>query len=275
MGLFRNLFGGKPDNAALLRAIQSVASADRPQNWAKLYRSLLDCVLLIPLREIPEGLDPGTHSLPRPLDISLLQLTDHQQKAVTPAFTDEAALRNWDPNTPFVGIRSRQYFRMVRGTEISAIVINPFDPIRKMLRPGGRLTRFEFEALAEGITPGRPDRAGAVHMTFAEGKPVLIGQPVDPPSAQIIEAVTAAGRSAPEIKELYLFQMSEAEGESHTVVGIDWDRRPEEPRVKKILDSLARAVHPLLTGSNYLDFMMVEGSLGEAIRKCGKPLLGR
>ena len=69
--------------------------------------------------------------------------------------------------------------------------------------------------------------------------------------------------------------MSEAEGESHTVVGIDWDRRPEEPRVKKILDSLARAVHPLLTGSNYLDFMMVEGSLDEAIRKCGKPLLGR
>jgi hypothetical protein len=274
MGLFRNLLGGKSDNTRLLRAIQSVASRDRPQNWAKLYRSLLDCVLFIPVREIPEGLDSRTHNLTRPLDMSLLQLTDHQQRAVTPAFTDEAALRNWDPNTPFVGIKSRQYFRMVRGTEISAIVINPFDPIRKMLRPGGRLTRFEFEALAEGIIPGRPDRAGAVHMTFAQGKPVLIGQPADPPSAEILEAVTATGRSAPEIKELYLFQMSAAEGESHTVVGIDWDYHPEEPRVRKILDALARAVHPLLTGGNYLDFMVVDGSLGEAIRKCGKRLLG-
>lgn len=273
MGLFRNLFGGKPDNAALLRAIQGVASADSPQNWARLYRSLLDCVLFVPVREIPEGLGAGTHTVTRPLDISLLQLTDRQQTAVTPAFTDEDALRNWDPNTPFLGIKSRQYFRMVKGTEISAIVINPFDPIRKMLRPGGRLTRFEFEALAEGIVPGRPDASGAVHLTFAEGKPVLIGQPATPPSAQVLEAVTAAGRSTPEIKELYLFQMSAAEGDSHTVVGIDWERRPEEPRVKRILEALASEVHPLLTGGNCLDFMVLEGSLGEAIRKCGRKLL--
>lgn len=274
MGLFRSLFGGKADNAALLRAIQGVASADNPQNWAKLYRSLLDCVLFIPVREIPAGLGAGNHVLARPLDIALLQLTDHQQKAVTPAFTDEDALRNWDPNTPFLGIKSRQFFRMVKGTEISAIVINPFDPIRKMLRPGGRLTRFEFEALAEGIVPGRPD-AGAVHMTFAEGKPVLIGEPANPPSTEILEALTTSARSTPEIKELYLFQMSAAEGDSHTVIGIDCSRRPEEPRVKKILETLAAAVYPLLTGRNYMDFMVLDGSLGDAVRQCGKKLLQR
>ncbi len=272
MGLFRNLFGRKSDNAALLRAIESVAASDNPQNWTKLYRLLLDCVLFIPVREIPRGLSSGAETA-HPVDISLLQLKDNQQKPVTPAFTDEDALRNWDPNTPFLGIKSREYFRMVKGTEISAIVINPFDPIRKMLRPGGRITRFEFEVLAEGVVPDRLDASGAVHMTFAEGKPVLIGVPANPPSRQILEAVTAAARSMPEIRELYFFQMSTAEGESHTVVGIEWDRRPEEARVKKILETLGRSVHPLLTGRNYLDFMVLEGSLGDAIRKCGRKLL--
>lgn len=278
MGFLGKLFGGKSDwnvdNASLLRAIQGVAAADNLQNWTKLYRLLLDCVLFIPVREIPEGLDPRAGVAQHPLDISLLQLSDNQQKTVTPAFTDEDALRNWDPNTPFVGIKSREYFRMVKGTEINAIVINPFDPIRKMLRPGGRITRFEFEALAEGMVPGRPGASGAVHLTLAEGKPVLIGAPANPPSQQILRAVTAAGRSIPEIRELYLVQLSASEGNSHTVVGIDWDHRPEEPRVKKIMETLAQAVHPLLTGRNYLDFMVLTDSLGDAIKKCGKKLLG-
>ncbi|HEY6305522.1 MAG TPA: enhanced serine sensitivity protein SseB C-terminal domain-containing protein [Candidatus Angelobacter sp.] len=273
MGLFRNLFGGKSDNAALLRAIQSVAAADNPQNSMKLYRSLLDCVLFIPVREIPGGLGAGRHNLDHPLDITLLELTDKLQQPVTPAFTDEDALRNWDPNTPFVGIKSRQYFRMVKGTEISAIVINPFDPIRKMLRPGGRITRFEFEALAEGMVPGRPDADGAIHMTFAEGKPVLIGQPVNPPSSQILEAVTAAGRSTPEIQQLYLFQMSPEGGEPRTVIGIDWKQQPEEPRVKSILAIMAQAVHPLLSGRNTLDIMVLRNSLGDAIKQRGRKLL--
>jgi SseB protein N-terminal domain/SseB protein C-terminal domain len=275
MGLLKNLFGGKSDNAPLLRAIQNVASADNPQNWMKLYRSLLDCVLFIPVREIPDGLGARRHTLGHPLDIALLELTDKLQQPVTPAFTDEDALRNWDPNTPFLGIKSRQYFRMVKGTEISAIVINPFDPIRKMLRPGGRITRSEFEALAEGMVPGRPDADGAVHMTFAEGKPVLIGQPVNPPSPQILEAVTAAGRNTPEIQELYLFQMSPEGGEPRTVIGIDWNQQPEETRVKGILAGMAQAVHPLLTGRNSLDFMVLRNSLGDAIRQRGKKLLGR
>jgi len=279
MGFLGKLFGGrrgdegKADNPALLRAIQNVASADSPQNRDKLYRLLLDSVLFIPVREVPDVLRHGTGDTGRPCDISLQQLRDKQQKPVTPAFTDEAALRNWDPNTPFLGIRAREYFRMVKSTEISAILINPFDPIRKMLRPGGRIARFEFEALAEGLVPGRLDPSGAVHMAFAEGKTAHIGPPAKPLPANIFRAVVAAARQTDEIKELYLFDLASDSGEAHAAIGIDLQRRLEGAGLQQVLKGLAEAVHPLLAGRSYLDFMVLTDSLGEEIRKIGMKLL--
>jgi SseB protein N-terminal domain/SseB protein C-terminal domain len=281
MGLLGKLFGSKSgeewkvDNTALLRAIQSVASADSPQNRDKLYRLLLDCVLFVPVREIPEALRQGGNCAGRPCDISLQQLRDKQQKPVTPAFTDEEALRNWDPNTPFLGIRAREYFRMVKGTEISAILINPFDPIRKMLRPGGRIARFEFEALAEGIVPGRLDSSGALHMTFAEGKTPHIGSPAKPLPGNILDALVTTGRRAAAIKELYLFEMGSESGDAHAAIGIDLSRPLEAAELRQVLRNLADIVHPLLAGRNYLDFMVLSDSLGEEIRKVGKKLLYR
>jgi SseB protein N-terminal domain/SseB protein C-terminal domain len=281
MWLLGKLFGHrkpsgewKTDNKALLRAIQNVASADSLQNREKLYRLLLDCVLFVPVREVPEELRHGGAAVGRPCNISLQQLRDKQQNAVTPAFTDEEALRNWDPNTPFLGIRAREYFRMVRGTEISAILINPFDPIRKMLRPGGRLARFEFEALAEGILPGRPDASGAMHMTLAEGKTAQIGPPATQLPPNILDALVATGRRAAEIKELYLFDMASESGDGHAVIGIDLTRRLDAAEMQQVLKGLAEAVHPLLLGRKYLDFMVLNNALGDDIRKVGRRLLG-
>lgn len=281
MGFIEKFFGRrtssgewKTDNKALLRAIQNVGSADSPQNRDKLYRLLLDCLLFVPVREIPEELRPGTAAGGRPCNISLQQLRDKQQNAVTPAFTDEEALRNWDPNTPFLGLRAREYFRMVKGTEISAILINPFDPIRKMLRPGGRLARFEFEALSEGILPGRLEASGAMHMTFAEAKTAQIGPPATQLPANILDALVATGRRAAEIKELYLFDMASESGGGHVVIGIDLTRRLDAAEMQKVLKGLAEAVHPMLLGRKYLDFMVLNNALGDDIRRVGQRLLG-
>jgi len=279
MGLLGRLFGGRSgagwdaDNAALLRAIQNVASADSPQNRDKLYRLLLDCVLFIPVREIPEGLRKGAGS-GGPCDIALQQLRDKQQKPVTPAFTDEQALRNWDPNTPFLGIRAREYFRMVRGTEVSAILINPFDPIRKMLRPGGRISRFEFEALAEGMLPGRFDPRGVLHMTLAEGKTAHLSPPAKSLPGNVLEAMVTAARSTGEIRELYHFDMASESGDAHAVIGIDLDRPLETAGLERVLKRLADAVHPLLAGRTYLDFMVLHDPFGDRIRSVGRKLLG-
>lgn len=279
MGLLGKLFGGgsgegKEDNAPLLRAIQNVASTDSPQNRDKLYRLLLDCVLFVPVREIPETLRQAANHAGLPCDIALQQLRDKEQRAVTPAFTDAPALRNWDPNTPFLGIRAREYFRMVKSTEISAILINPFDPIRKMLRPGGRIARFEFEALAEGLVPGRLDPSGGLHMTFAEGKTAHIQTPAKPLPGNILEALVASGRKTTEIKELYLFEMGADASDARSVIGIDLARQIDDAGLRQVLRTLAEAVHPLLAGRNFLDFMVLRHPLDEEVKKIGTRLLG-
>jgi hypothetical protein len=280
MGLLGKLFGGssgeerKADNTALLRAIQSVASADSPQNRDRLYRLLLDCTLLIPVREIPDSLRRGSRSPGSLGDISLQHLRDRQHMPVTPAFTDEAALRNWDPNTPFLGIRAREYFRMVKATEIGAILVNPFDPIRKMLRPGGRIARFEFEALAEGIVPGPLDSSGALHMTLSEGRTARVGPPAKSLPGNLVDAMVAAARRTTEIRQLYLFDMALDSGDAHAVIGVDLAGPLEPSGLQPVLKRLADAVHPLLAGRSYLDFMVLSDSLGEEIRKIGTRLLG-
>ena len=72
------------------------------------------------------------------------------------AFTDEEALRNWNKTIPWIALQGTAFFQAVDSTEAEEIVINPYEPENpnsKMIRPGGRVTRWEFEALAEGRIP--------------------------------------------------------------------------------------------------------------------------
>ena len=75
---------------------------------------------------------------------------------VAVAFTDEEALRNWNKTIPWVALQGTGFFQAVASTEAEEIVINPYEPDNpdsKMIRPGGRVTRWEFEELAEGRIP--------------------------------------------------------------------------------------------------------------------------
>lgn len=38
-------------------------------------------------------------------------LTDRQGRRVTPVFSDLAALRNWDPNSPYAGLKAQDFFK--------------------------------------------------------------------------------------------------------------------------------------------------------------------
>src|SRR5438874_7020483 len=161
MKLLKKLFGRQSeeepvDNTRLLRAMHELAIRDSNGTRKKLYELFLDCQFYIPVPELPDRLrqpDPAQKQVSEPLRIGLRGFLDRDGGKTTPAFTDLEALQNWDPNTPYLIIRSKPYFQMVRGTEFEQIAINPFDPIRKMLRPGGFITRREFEALAEGWVP--------------------------------------------------------------------------------------------------------------------------
>jgi type III secretion system (T3SS) SseB-like protein len=131
-----------------------VATSDTPENRIRVHSTLLASVLLVPVPEIPEGLGPGVQTAKAPVPVQLTGIVDAHNVRITPAFTDIEALRNWDPNTPYSGIKALELFRLVLTTDIQAIIVNPFDPIRKMIRPGGRVTGSEIEILGRTATEG-------------------------------------------------------------------------------------------------------------------------
>jgi hypothetical protein len=123
----------KPEdgNPSLVKAMHELALSDDPENRKKLYQAILGAMLLVPVPETPKGLGPGLQTTSGDIQIQLTGVVDRNNVRVTTAFTDAEALRNWDPNTPYLGLKAPELFRFVMGTDIQAIVINPFDPIRK------------------------------------------------------------------------------------------------------------------------------------------------
>jgi hypothetical protein len=252
----------------LIRAMHEVATSDTPENRMRVHSALLASVLLVPVPEIPEGLGPGVHTAKAPVPVQLLGIVDAHNVRTTPAFTDIEALRNWDPNTPYLGINALELFRLVLTTDIQAIVINPFDPIRKMIRPGGRVTRSEIEILANGVVPTQIGHNTAEFRLNA-GERFFFGLPANPPSNAIQELLRKEAAAFPAISELYYFQMATERGGSHTVVGIDLGGTLTQTQRQGMARSLSEAVRVALKSTELLDFMFLTGSFGNQVREKG------
>jgi len=261
-------------NPVLVRAMHEVALSDNPDNRKKLCQALLESMLFIPVPEIPRGIGPGLQTTTTNVQLQITGMLDHNNVRITPAFTDAEALRNWDPNTPYLGIKSQELFRFVTGTDIQAIVINPFDPIRKMIRPGGRVNRAEIEILANGVIPSRIGPQNVQFQHRANEK-IAIGLPANPLNPAIEELLQSRALAFPEIGELYLFQMATQCGSSHTVIGIETNTAVSRGRGDEIVGTLGKSVQPGLKAGQSLDFMFLRGSMAGQVRKLGKRILRR
>src|SRR6266849_7113623 len=122
MKLINRIFRGKgqPDdrsssaNPKLIAAIEAVAKNDGTDTRHRLYSALLDATLLVPTPELPDSWRaPGDHIADGKTGFKIAAIKMHDGTQITPVFTDEAALRNWDPNTPWVEIKARDYFPLV------------------------------------------------------------------------------------------------------------------------------------------------------------------
>jgi hypothetical protein len=263
-------------NPALARAMRDIALNENPENRKKVYEALLGSMLLVPVPEIPadlSGLGPGLHTATSKTLIQLRRITDRNQIQVTAAFTDLEALKNWDPNTPYLGLNAPDLFRLVMGTDIQEVAINPFDPGQKMIRPGGRVTRAELELLAKGIVPGSAE-SKTVQFQLRANEKVLIGRPANPPSPAVEELLRSRAASFPSIGELYVFQMAQA-GASHTVIGIDLSEDVSREQQDEIARGLGASVHAELKAGQSLDFMFLRGAMREQIRKLGGVIFRR
>lgn len=265
---------GNPANAALLRAMDQVSMSGTAENWERLYREFLNCRLIVPIREVPEEMRAGLQVQEGHVPVSIIQARDNSGKLVTLAFTDLDALHDWNPEYQHVEVPARDFFQTIKDTEISAIVINLHRPDQENLRMGGRLTRFEFLALAEGMIPGQPDASGLANMNLPEAMDLYITEAATIPRDQVLASAREAGESISEVQQLYLFQMTVPGGEAHNVLGIELAGQPRPARVEEIMRMLAQSVSSLLKPGEYLDLLVLSGSLVEAARARGKALLG-
>jgi hypothetical protein len=252
-------------NPALVRSMHEVALSDNPETRKNLYQALLASMLLIPVPEIPAGLKTGLHQLQPGVQLQLLRLIDTNQVPITPAFTDLEALRNWDPNTPYIGLKAIDFFRVVLGTDIQDVLINPFDPIRKMIRPGGRVKRGELEILAAGQIPAA---VGLQTTPIKQEEKVLVGLPANPPSPEIQELLRGKAWQIPAVSELYFFQMARGQS-SNTVIGVGLTHEADEAQKQEIARALGSVIRRELTPGQLLDFIFLSEPLGEQIRKIG------
>lgn len=280
MKFLQKIFGTKKEssydgpNAGLVRAMHEMALQDNVENRRKLYEALLASTLIIPTPELPKGFQSPGQTLSYPnTRIDMIGLNKNGQK-VTPAFTDEEALRTWDPNTPSLGLKSQALFQMVMGTDIQGVIINPFDPIRKMIRPGGFVTRSELEFLAQGLVPSRFGSSG-FQVQLKAGQSIAIGLPAVRPGPDIEEALRSAAMGNPVITELWLFQMANPEGGSHTAVGIQIDKIIPRDREGELVAKLIEAIRPILKQGQSLDFLFLRGKLGQDVKALGASIFRR
>jgi hypothetical protein len=276
MKFMESSLGNKTDvrsedgNPALVRAMRDIALNDNPETRKNVYEALLGSMLLVPVPEIPAdlaGLGPGLHTATSKTQIQLRRIADRNQVPITTAFTDLEALKNWDPNTTYLGLNAPDLFRLVMGTDIQEVAINPFDIARKMIRPGGRVTRAELELLANGIVPGSP-ASTTVQLQLKANEKVLIGRPSKPPSAAVQELLRSTAASFASIAELYVFQMA-AQAASHTVIGISLSEDVSREQQDEIARSMGASVQAELKGGQSLDFMFLRGAMREQIRALG------
>ena len=134
---------------------------------------------MVPTKEAAHD-KPGFAAVPTNVADSFSLEHDSDGELVAVAFTDEEALHNWNKSIPWIALQGTAFFQAVASTEAIEIVINPYEPENpdsKMIRPGGRVTRWEFEELAEGRIPQEDSNEQE-----AEPQSVLVTMPKQMPT---------------------------------------------------------------------------------------------
>ncbi|MGZ4877721.1 MAG: enhanced serine sensitivity protein SseB C-terminal domain-containing protein [Candidatus Angelobacter sp.] len=259
----------RPDfeNSALPAAMLAVAHGDSPQTRRILYESMLETWFLVPTREVVSDA-PGFHpAQPHTADSFSLE-HDSAGQVVAVAFTDEEALRNWNTSIPWVALQGTVFFQAVASTQAEEIVINPYEPENpgsKMIRPGGRVTRWEFESLAEGRLP-----EGDSNQQGADSQSVLVTMPKLMPATEMFDALGGAARSFPEILGLYFAQVIYPDGEPHWTVAVDFasGASPKQARqAMAILREKSRHVFPRTVTT---DLLPASTAIGQSIKTTGR-----
>jgi type III secretion system (T3SS) SseB-like protein len=248
----------------------AVAHGDSPETRRVLYESMLKTWFLVPTRE-PVTDAPGFHDIKS--DTAAMFSLEHDSAGllVAVAFTDEEALRNWHKTIPWVALQGTAFFQAVASTDAEEIVINPYeldDPASKMIRPGGRVKRWEFEELAEGNLPQTPTDEGADMQAAPQS--VLVTMPTQMPAPEVFSAMSAAASKFTYVVALYFAQVMYPDGEPHWTVAVEFDPGSSAKRDKAAMSALVKEARRVFPRTVTSDLVPASTALGQSIKTTGK-----
>jgi hypothetical protein len=264
---------GQPDfeNSPLPAAMLAVAHGDSPETRHVLYESMLKTWFLVPTRErVPDA--PGFHDVQENTAAMFSLEHDPAGLLVAVAFTDEEALRNWNKTIPWVALQGTGFFQAVAGTEAEEIVINPYeldDPDSKMIRPGGRVRRWEFEELAQGNLPEIQADDDAETQP-AQPQSVLVTMPKHMPSAEMFKALANSAKAFPEVAAMYFAQAIYPDGKAHWTIAVEFATGVSGPEIEPAMTALTKEAQRALPRKAMTDLLPASSSLGQSIASSGE-----
>jgi hypothetical protein len=263
---------GQPDfeNSPLPAAMLAVAHGDSVETRRVLYESMLKTWFLVPTRQ-PVTDTPGFHDVQENTAAMFSLEHDSAGLLVAVAFTDEEALRNWHKTIPWVALQGTAFFQAVASTDAEEIVINPYeldDPASKMIRPGGRVKRWEFEELAQGNLPQTSTDEGAETQTAPQS--VLVTMPTQMPAPEVFNALGATAGKFADVVALYFAQVIYPDGEPHWTVAVEFDPGSSAKRDKAAMSALANEARRVFPRTITSDLVPASTALGQSIKTTGK-----
>jgi len=248
----------------------AVAHGDSPETRRVLYESMLKTWFVVPTREAPPDA-PGFHDVQENTAATFSLEHDSAGLLVAVAFTDEEALRNWHKTIPWIALQGTGFFQAVASTDAEEIVINPYeldDPNSRMIRPGGRVKRWEFEELAEGNLPQTPMHEGADMQAAPES--VLVTMPTQMPAAKVFDALGATASKFGDVVAMYFAQVIYPDGEPHWTVAVEFTSGSSRKHVERAMAALTKEAGTVFPTTVAGDLVLASSALGQSIATTGK-----
>lgn len=248
---------GKPhcvENPRLLEAMQAIALDDNAATRKKVYAELLRATLIFPTPKL--NAPPGVHFKEGSATFQIVGLKDAKGIDVTVAFTDDEALRNWDAHTPSVVMAAIEYFEMlVPLKRFEVVIVNPFIRGPKMVRPGGYVTRREFELLAKGILPEHQEAVQTIRA--AGGEKLRLQRTDESFPDDVMARVREFLACFREVQSAFLVLASFGKDAPHRAIVVSFSAAILEKKQQVFAKTLVEIIRPQLAEKEMFDVIPV------------------
>jgi hypothetical protein len=128
------------------------------------------------------------------------------------------------------------------------------------------VTRWEFEALAEGRHPSNE----STEEQDAAAKSVLVAMPKHMPSAETFKALATAAKAFPEVIGMYFAQLIYPTGNPHGALAVEFAPDAAYEQIEPAMDALEREAKRLFPRKDTTDLFLASSATGQSIASSGE-----